>query len=49
MRRDNPANDYSSGTVLGYAQKTLLTFRRACQLLQHPRNEHRRLPTRLNK
>ncbi|SEF81245.1 Lon protease family protein [Nitrosomonas ureae] len=46
---DSPTNDYSSDTVLGYAQKTLLTFRRACQLLQHPRNEHRRLPTRLNK
>lgn len=46
---DNLTNDYSSDTVLGYAQKTLLNFRRACQLLQHPRNEHRRLPTRSGK
>lgn len=46
---EGTTNGYSSDTVLGYAQKTLLTFRRACQLLQHPRNEHRRLPTRPGK
>lgn len=40
---------YSSDTVLGDAQKTLLTFRRACQLTQHPKTEHRRLPSRLDK
>lgn len=40
---------YSSDTVLGYAQKTLMIFRRACQLSQHPKSEHRRLPSRLDK
>lgn len=40
---------YSSGTVLGDAQKTLLAFRRACQMTQHPRTEHRRLPSRTEK
>jgi predicted ATP-dependent protease len=40
---------YSSGTVLGDAQKTLLVFRRACQMTQHPRTEHRRLPSRTEK
>lgn len=43
------AHGYSSDTVLGHAQKTLLTFRRACQLTQHPKTEHRRLPSRLDK
>lgn len=40
---------YSSDTVLGHAQKTLLIFRRACQLTQHPKTEHRRLPSRSEK
>jgi len=40
---------YSSDTVMGHAQKTLLAFRRACQLTQHPKTEHRRLPSRLDK
>jgi len=40
---------YSPGSVLGCAQKTLLMFRRACQLTQHPRTEHRRLPSRSEK
>lgn len=42
-------NGYSYGTVLGHAQKTLLLFRRACQSTQHPRTEHRRLPSRADK
>jgi predicted ATP-dependent protease len=42
-------NGYSSDTVLGHAQKTLLMFRRACQSTQHPRTEHRRLPSRAEK
>ncbi|MBY0475291.1 MAG: AAA family ATPase [Nitrosomonas sp.] len=46
---EDTTNGYSSDTVLGCAQKTLLTFRRACQLSQHPRSEHRRLPTRPGK
>ncbi|PSJ17615.1 ATP-binding protein [Nitrosomonas supralitoralis] len=49
LSAEGRVNGYSSDTVLGFAQKTLLTFRRACQLLQHPRNEHRRLPTRSGK
>ena len=40
---------YSSDTALGHAQKTLLMFRRACQLTQHPKTEHRRLPSRAEK
>ena len=40
---------YSSDTVLGHAQRTLLAFRRACQSTQHPRTEHRRLPSRVDK
>lgn len=40
---------YSSDTVLGHAQKTLLMFRRACQSIQHPKTEHRRLPSRAEK
>lgn len=43
------AHGYSSDTVLGHAQRTLMTFRRACQLTQHPKTEHRRLPSRLDK
>ena len=42
-------NGYSYDTVLGHAQKTLLVFRRACQSTQHPRTEHRRLPSRADK
>ena len=40
---------YLTDTVLGNAQKTLLIFRRACQMTQHPRTEHRRLPSRTEK
>ncbi|MDE2389647.1 MAG: ATP-dependent protease, partial [Betaproteobacteria bacterium] len=40
---------YSSDTALGHAQRTLLIFRRACQLTQHPKTEHRRLPSRSEK
>ena len=40
---------YSSDTVLGHAQRALLGFRRACQSIQHPRTEHRRLPSRGDK
>ena len=40
---------YSPDTVLGYAQRALLVFRRACQLTQHPKTEHRRLPSRAEK
>lgn len=40
---------YSSDTVLGNAQRSLLTFRRACQMMQHPKTEHRRLPSRSEK
>ena len=40
---------YSSDTVLGSAQRMLQIFRRACQLVQHPKTEHRRMPSRLDK
>ena len=40
---------YPHDTVLGNAQRTLLVFRRACQMTQHPRTEHRRLPSRTEK
>lgn len=40
---------YPPETVLGDAQKTLLAFRRACQLSHHPKSEHRRLPSRSDK
>lgn len=40
---------YPSDTVLGEAQKILMTFRRACQLSHHPKSEHRRLPSRSDK
>lgn len=40
---------YSPDTVLGYAQRALLVFRRACQMTQHPKTEHRRLPSRTEK
>ena len=40
---------YPPDTVLGSAQRTLLTFRRACQMTHHPKTEHRRLPTRTEK
>ncbi len=40
---------YPSDTVLGSAQRTLLVFRRACQMTQHPKTEHRRLPSRSEK
>ncbi|WP_345789924.1 ATP-binding protein [Nitrosomonas sp. JL21] len=40
---------YPSDTVLGSVQRTLLVFRRACQVMQHPKTEHRRLPSRSEK
>jgi predicted ATP-dependent protease len=40
---------YASDTVLGHAQRTLLISRRACQMTQHPKTEHRRLPSRTEK
>lgn len=40
---------YPPDTVLGGAQRTLLIFRRACQMTQHPKTEHRRLPSRTEK
>ncbi len=40
---------YPSDTVLGNVQRTLLGFRRACQTMQHPKTEHRRLPLRSEK
>ena len=40
---------YPHDTVLGNAQRTLQVFRRACQMTQHPRIEHRRLPSRTEK
>ena len=40
---------YPSDTVLGSAQRALLVFRRACQMMQHPKTEHRRLPSRSEK
>jgi predicted ATP-dependent protease len=40
---------YAAHTVLGDAQKTLLAFRRACQMTQHPKSESRRLPSRTEK
>ena len=40
---------YPPDTILGNAQKTLLLFRRACQLSHHPKSEHRRLPSRDDK
>lgn len=43
------ATGYPSGTLLGNAQKTLLQYRRACQLSHHPKSEHRRLPSRSDK
>ena len=42
-------NQYPTDTVLGHAQKALLAFRRACQLSQQPKSEHRRLPSRPEK
>lgn len=40
---------YSPETVLGHAQRSLLISRRACQMTQHPKTEHRRLPSRTDK
>lgn len=40
---------YSPDTVLGSAQRALLVSRRACQMTQHPKTEHRRLPSRTEK
>ena len=35
--------NYPHGSVLGHAQKTLLAYRRACQIAAHPKAELRRL------
>ncbi|TXI17317.1 MAG: ATP-dependent protease, partial [Nitrosomonas sp.] len=43
------ASGYSSDTVLGCAQRMLQAFRRACHLAQHPKTEHKRMPSRLDK
>ena len=40
---------YLNDTVLGNAQKKLLIFRRACQMMQHPLPEYRKLPSRAEK
>ena len=40
---------YAPDTILGEAQRSLLAFRRACQHSQHPKTEHRRLPSRSDK
>lgn len=40
---------YAPDTILGEVQRSLLAFRRACQLSQHPKTEHRRLPSRSDK
>ncbi len=40
---------YPSDTLLGNVQRTLLVYRRACQTMQHPKTEHRRLPSRSEK
>ncbi|MDO8264725.1 MAG: ATP-binding protein [Gallionella sp.] len=37
------AGIYPEGSVLGHAQKTLLAYRRACQLSAHPKTEFKRL------
>ncbi|MDO8262682.1 MAG: ATP-binding protein [Gallionella sp.] len=44
----NEAGDYPPGSVLGNAQKTLLAYRRACQISghhvpEHPKSGHKRL------
>lgn len=49
LTEQSRSTGYSPDTVLGYAQRALLVFRRACQLTQHPKTEHRRLPSRAEK
>ena len=49
MNEQSRTVSYASDTVLGDAQRTLLIFRRACQMTQHPKTEHRRLPSRNEK
>ncbi len=39
----NAAGNYPSGSVLGHAQKTLQTYRRACQASWRQKNERKRL------
>lgn len=46
----HPAAGYPSDSVLGHVQKTLIAFRRACQMTQHSHKaEHRRFPLRTEK
>ncbi len=47
--KESKTVSYAANTVLGYAQKTLLAFRRACQLTQQTKPESRRLPSRTEK
>ncbi len=49
MSEQSRSMGYSSDTVLGFAQRSLLVFRRACQMSHHPKTEHRRLPSRTDK
>lgn len=46
---EGKTNQYPVDTILGHAQKALLAFRRACQLSQQLKSEHRRLPSRPEK
>ena len=42
MEAGGPSGIYAHDSVLGLAQKTLQTFRRACQLADHPKLAHHR-------
>ena len=46
---ENKTVGYPAHSVLGHAQKTLLAFRSACQMAQHPKSESKRLPSRAEK
>lgn len=46
---ENKTTGYPSSSVLGDTQKTLLAFRRACQMTQQPKSESRRFPSRMEK
>lgn len=39
----NAAGQYPHDSVLGHAQHSRLAFRRACQMVEHPRATHRQL------
>lgn len=45
----NKTAGYPNSTVLGHAQKTLISYRRACQMTQQPKPESRRFPSRMEK